>query len=190
MRLVSFVYGLKVIYLHVKRLLILTKALFFANKFIAFYFISVNSFYDVFDWLCLIQVFRFVNFFQELQSCGCQLRHFLRDLLPHLVLAPASLLLGLAELVAQLCLKLVGSHDLSLSTLLLLANEFSVDTKLKNTGIKRDCVFDLLKVLIYMLHALYLTDVRADSLWIFADSVDLLLKPALLGLDPRFNCRR
>ena len=102
MRLVSLLYGLKVIYLHVKRLLILAKALCSANKFSTFYFVALNSFYDVFDWLCLIQVFRLVNLFQEFQGRSCQLGHFLRDLLPHLFLAPAGLLLGLTKLVAQL----------------------------------------------------------------------------------------
>ena len=189
MRLISFLYGLKVIHLHVKRLLILAEVLCSANKFSDFNLVAVNRFYDVFDWLCLIQVLRLVNFFQELQGCGCQLGHFLRDLLPHLILAPAGLLLGLAELVAQLGLELVGGHDLSLSTLLLLADELSVDAQFKNAGIERDCVFDVLKVLIDVLHALHLADISADPLRILADSVDLLLKPALLCLDPRLDSR-
>ena len=84
----------------------------------------------------------------------------------------------------------MGSHNLSFSTLLLLSDEFSVDAQLKNAGIKRYRVFDLLEVLIYMLHALHLADVSADPLWILANSVDLFLKPALLGLDTRLDCGR
>lgn len=86
--------------------------------------------------------------------------------------------------MAELVLELVGSRDLTLATLLLLAYDFRTNTELEDARIQRDCIFDTLEVLIDILHALDLADVGTDTLWVLADRIDLLLQPDLLHLNP------
>ena len=90
----------------------------------------------------------------------------------------------------KLCLELVGGSYFSFTALLLLSDNFSVDTKLEDAAIQLDCVLDPLEILVDALHALYLTNVGSNTLWVFADCVNLFLKPVLLILDTLFHDSR
>ena len=83
-----------------------------------------------------------------------------------------------------------GCCDLTLAASFFLSNDLSTDAKLEDTTIQLDSVFDPLEMLVDALHAFELADIGANSLRVFANGIDLLLQPKLLGLDSALDGSR
>jgi hypothetical protein len=89
--------------------------------------------------------------------------------------------------VAELGLQLVSSCDLTLASLLVLADNLSVDAQFEDAAVHLDGVLDVLEIDVDILHTLNLSYVGTNTLWVLANSIDLLLEPVLLVLNPILN---
>ena len=86
--------------------------------------------------------------------------------------------------MTELGLQLVSSCDLTLATLLVLADDLCVDAQFEDAAVHLDGVFDVLEIDVDILHTLDLSHVGTYTLRVLANSIDLLLEPVLLVLDP------
>ena len=190
MSLVSGVYALKVVYFHVKCLLVLADALHLAHQLSAFNLVALDSFDHHLNGLSFVKVLSLHNLVREFCCSGHKLGNLLGNLPLHVFLALVSLFTGLTQLVAQFSLEDFSCLDLALTTSFLFTDLASTDAKLEDAAVQLDSVLDPLEVLVDALHALELAHVGPDSLRVFADGVDLLLEPELLGLDSPLDGRR
>lgn len=128
-----------------------------------------------FNALTLVHILVLVNFGDELIGVAEKFGNFLGNLAFDLNFSLVSLLSSFAKLMRELGLQLVCGGDLSLTTLLLFAYDFSVHAQLEDAAVQLDRVLDSLEVLVNAFHALDLAHIGSHALRILTDRIDLLL---------------
>lgn len=127
MRLLHVDHVFEVINLHVERLLVLHHTLHLLHQRVARLLVLLNPRQHLFDGLVFVEVLGAVELGLERDCFLLQLGDLVKDLLLHVFFALIGLFAGLAELMTELVLQLVGRRDLTLAALLFLSNDLSAD---------------------------------------------------------------